>query len=611
MLFIDNYDLIIKYVFIIILYSIIIFIEYAYINIDKKELIEIDNEFKINYYENEISFFNQETNLKPIAIYHPQYTNISYYKYFNKKKKINRFSFNKILLLIKAQVNLAKRHKIYGFAIYFNIINPDYYTKITMNIFLNKIEFPFLLIWKNDEIKIYDSKTIDTFIQKIKKYLIFDNYIKINDKPILSINNPYIFDDITKTVLLLRKIAKKYIGEIFLIYPFKGNYNIKNFFNDFNGIYDFSNEELFTYLKNRTHIMHYSGFIYKNLILNKININMNLFRTCYLNYKEYNDYKPEKFYIMNNIIFKSIDINNYKNKGFLFINSWNNYKIGNYLEYDEVYGYASINAFSKSILNLSYKMNNDYLLDNHELSSIIAIQIHAFYTDKLIKILNRINLIPIKYDLYISTTTKEKKEIIEKYLLNSNANKFEVNIFLNKGRDVYPFITQMKKVYKNYKYICHLHTKKSMHKLSLGSNWAEYLYNNLIGSKEIISNILYDFETNENLGFIFPEIYYEIEIGVKEFDDINFHLHKKNKIQMNDILLNIFHKFKVNEKIIFPVGNMFWAKTKAIYQIFNARIKYPEELGQTNETIMHAIERIWLYLVKLNGYYYKTILKHY
>ena len=126
MLFIDNYDLIIKYVFIIILYSIIIFIEYAYINIDKKELIEIDNEFKINYYENEISFFNQETNLKPIAIYHPQYTNISYYKYFNKKKKINRFSFNKILLLIKAQVNLAKRHKIYGFAIYFNIINPDY-----------------------------------------------------------------------------------------------------------------------------------------------------------------------------------------------------------------------------------------------------------------------------------------------------------------------------------------------------------------------------------------------------------------------------------------------------------------------------------------------------
>ena len=56
---------------------------------------------------------------------------------------------------------------------------------------------------------------------------------------------------------------------------------------------------------------------------------------------------------------------------------------------------------------------------------------------------------------------------------------------------------------------------------------------------------------------------------------------------------------------------MFWAKSKAIYQIFNVRLKYPEELGQTNETIMHAIERLWLYLVKLNGYYYKSTLIYY
>ena len=61
----------------------------------------------------------------------------------------------------------------------------------------------------------------------------------------------------------------------------------------------------------------------------------------------------------------------------------------------------------------------------------------------------------------------------------------------------------------------------------------------------------------------------------------------------------------------FPAGNMFWAKIQAIYQIFNIKILYPKELNQTNDTIMHGIERIWLYLVKLNGYYYKTIFKHY
>ena len=169
----------------------------------------------------------------------------------------------------------------------------------------------------------------------------------------------------------------------------------------------------------------------------------------------------------------------------------------------------------------------------------------------------------------------------------------------------------MRNHYKEYKYICHLHTKRSAHKLYLGSNWSEYLYNNLIGSKRIIFEILYDFEQNEKLGFIFPEPYYELIKGILEFNNLNIALHKKNKNYMNDILKRIFHKYKVSDYLIFPIEDMFWAKTKAIYQIFNIRLKFPKELGQTNETIIHAIERLWLYFVKLNGYLYKTTLKHY
>ena len=82
---------------------------------------------------------------------------------------------------------------------------------------------------------------------------------------------------------------------------------------------------------------------------------------------------------------------------------------------------------------------------------------------------------------------------------------------------------------------------------------------------------------------------------------------------MNFLFAKIFKLSKTGKKLEFPVGNMFWAKTKSIHQIFNIKIKnlFPKELGQINDTIMHAIERIWLYLVKKNGYYYKTIFNHY
>ena len=48
--------------------------------------------------------------------------------------------------------------------------------------------------------------------------------------------------------------------------------------------------------------------------------------------------------------------------------------------------------------------------------------------------------------------------------------------------------------------------------------------------------------------------------------------------------------------INFPAGNMFWAKIKAIFQIFlyDFSDDFPDEDNQTNDTIMHGIERIWL-----------------
>ena len=91
----------------------------------------------------------------------------------------------------------------------------------------------------------------------------------------------------------------------------------------------------------------------------------------------------------------------------------------------------------------------------------------------------------MKNDLFISTDT-EKKNNIEKILLNSTVNKYEIKIYKIKGSDIYPFLRQMAKPYKKYKYICHLHTKKLFHNELLGLNWSKYLYPNLIGNKGVI-----------------------------------------------------------------------------------------------------------------------------
>ena len=217
-------------------------------------------------------------------------------------------------------------------------------------------------------------------------------------------------------------------------------------------------------------------------------------------------------------------------------------------------------------------------------------------------------MIPFPFDLYVTTNNLDKKNFIDNYLItNSKAHKYEVIITPNKGRDVIPFLIQIKDVLNKYKYkyLCHIHTKKHFVGRKNDINWQHYLYENLLGDEIIIKKILSDFEINDKLGFIFPEHFYKKIRFV-------YHFNKMNYFYLDKILELLFPKMRIKSGNIinFPSGNMFWARTEAIYQIFNDRIinLAPEEKGQIDGTILHAIERVWLFLVKLNGFNYKTIL---
>ena len=188
--------------------------------------------------------------------------------------------------------------------------------------------------------------------------------------------------------------------------------------------------------------------------------------------------------------------------------------------------------------------------------------------------------------------------------INSNANKYEVLVTPNKGRDIITCLIQLKDILLKYKYLCHIHTKKHDDKEQLGKYCRQFLYENLLGNKIIIKQILSDFENNKKLGFIFPEHFISIIKCANEFKSKNW-----NKIdKIFDILFPNL-KIKAGNIMNFPAGNMFWARTEAIHQIFSEKIikLCPEERGQIDGTIFHAIERFWLYLVKLNGFCYKTI----
>ncbi len=80
----------------------------------------------------------------------------------------------------------------------------------------------------------------------------------------------------------------------------------------------------------------------------------------------------------------------------------------------------------------------------------------------------------------------------------------------------------------------------------------------------IISEILTDFENNEELGMIFPEKYYKSLIY---FGD---RINRVDIKYLNTILSKINPQIHVSTDFFdFPEANIFWAKVVAIYSIFH------------------------------------------
>ena len=228
-----------------------------------------------------------------------------------------------------------------------------------------------------------------------------------------------------------------------------------------------------------------------------------------------------------------------------------------------------------------------------------------YYEELIEDIINKTNNIPVKFDLFITIISPNFYRFLDSYIKNfSKCDYYEILIVENKGRDVLPFLTQIKPKYRHYKYICHIHTKKSNTAPKIGFLWRNYLFNNLLGNINITSEILNDFENNKKLGFIFPETFHGI---IQAF----YILTDGTKYWMDVLSSKLFGFYSLGKLTDFPAGNMFWAKIRAIYQIFECELSeyFPKEGEQTNDTIMHAIERIWLYLVKYNHFKYKNIFK--
>lgn len=624
------------------------------------------------FYESNINFSNNHSDIKPIALYLPQFHAIpennewwgeGFTEWTNVKKATSRFSGHyqpriptvdwgyydlTDVQVLQKQAKLAKEHGIFAFGVYYYWFSGKRLLEKPIDLLLEhpEIDFPFFLIWANENwtrrwdgenssILIKQEYKADDpmeFVSDIKKYVDDPRYMKVDGKPVIGIYNPSELPNASEVLSLWRKTAQELgIGEI-QIWSCVTNTNAESA-----GVASLIDAEYEFPPRGKGHVS-YSKHTQDNAILwdypSLVEDAKNytvcsqhpVYRGTMLSWdnsarkqKEYHcwlGYTPELFYQWNRTVVTYTRKHFPADKRFIFVNAWNEWGEGTYLEPDQKYGYAAINALSKAIFDLPYDEESSMIIGNGfhkekgwnkqlDSSTNIAVQLHLFYLDLIPEFLSVFSNIQHPFDLYVSTDSEYKAEYFrrafgENHSLHHCVRNLHVEVLGNQGRDVIPFLKQMQPVFNQYKYICHVHTKKSKHN-SIGNQWRKYLLNHLMGSEAVVDDILYMFESDSTVGMIYPKTFSEVE---------PFMEWGSNRKIVDNLASNIgitIQPEKVNgkDRIIFPAGDMFWARTEAVRQILGYSFReedIPDEKGQIDGTIMHAVERIWSYTAAFNGY---------
>lgn len=241
----------------------------------------------------------------------------------------------------------------------------------------------------------------------------------------------------------------------------------------------------------------------------------------------------------------------------------------------------------------------------------IAVIFHIYYEDLVEtckKYIDNFDVNIYDIELFITTMSEGTKDKIIKAFDNSKFKNIKVEVIPNKGRDIGSLLVAANDFVNNgnFDYVCFAHDKKMPHLKwkKVADGFVERCYHSIFGNENIVNNVVELFEENEKLGIVscmppYHNAYYPTLGGSWTK---NFPCTKELAKELG-LNVNIDRK----KPPLAPYGTCFWFRPEALKILFERRFDYEdfpnEPLPAADNTILHAIERIYSFVAQEMGYY--------
>lgn len=274
----------------------------------------------------------------------------------------------------------------------------------------------------------------------------------------------------------------------------------------------------------------------------------------------------------------------------VFINAWNEWAEGAYLEPDRHFGYGYLDATRKvleqfpsnpvSVAQQFPAELTDLAAKRHD----TAVILHLFHTDLWGEIYQSLSALGGAFDLYVSIP-EQAEEDVEARIRRDVPEAIAVRL-INRGRDVAPFLTLLRAIRPlGYNQLLKIHSKRSLHRGD-GDLWRREFLGRLLGSRSNTHFILEAFDHHSDIGMIGPSGHW--------LDYRRYWGDPDSPSRTRDLLDSIGSSIEL-EQLGFFAGSMFWCRPEAMSPLLDniTLDDFEPETGQTDGTLAHALERIF------------------
>ena len=527
--------------------------------------------------------------------------------------------------VMEEQAKLARNYGISGFAYYFYWFSGKTPMETPLKAMLANanVDMPFFLIWANenwtrkwdgldDEILIqqeHSAKDSEKFLEHIVDYLQDGRYIKVNGRPVLGLYRPDLIPDLRKTIARWNSAVREH--------GFEGLHILacNSFGNDYSdhaeisqalefpphgllGARDVTDEvgDLATNFLGR--IYSYGDTVAGQISRKERNATFS--PTVMLDW----DNTPRKqnrgdiFWGFSNNMFgrwlssslerviKSPTFDS--DRAFVFVNAWNEWAEGTYLEPDHRRGYAALTTVRRTLEDFRAEALPFWRpIYPDGKSSTTAVIAHVHYPATIPLMRKAVeNLSKTSLDLFFTCTSLRVAEELAHHFPGA-----VVELVDNRGRDIRPFLDVLRKLAPlDYENVLKIHGKLSVHRAD-GAAWGRSLVEGLARPE-----VLDWFALQPHVGIATLE---------SDWLELNDERANSNRRTMSALMSRLgIHEWPAN----FVAGSMFWFRPQAMTDLLLIdSAEFEPESGALDGTCAHSIERLFASVAGKAGFEVATI----